>query len=564
MKKTILFSVLVLMSAGQLVTARDTLRFVFDPNTRQLTITYQVSQKYKDAVLIFDITKNSFSKCLSDKLESDPYSFKGKECYKIVKGGTWKRMDCFDSVQCTEMDFILLKEWSSQEQLPCNFERIVEVLPRTVVLETASKDPKGKGFPLWIVIVLIAIILAAAGAWFVWKKRCKAGDSQKNIGEKAEELGLEVVEVVASEKRIGLEHVRQALENYYILDMKQDYKDSAVHHIYLHHTAVKKMYDFFKSSIEGAELTQETGCYFIGCWEYANDAHSAFDISVEDIVEPGDDLVPGEFSFHFGKKIGVRLNALIDNYSQKSGRDFVQTVWMHSHPGLGLFLSSHDLLVQRQLAYPEAPGRMAAFVIDTNTPDWNFAVFVAKSNGSMNNKEDNPHIYSLDELYQWSRNVHSGKKESAPAFDVAVDLNDYHAIQVQQGNSQTRKLFFSGKAINGMDDMVYEAAGSSKLGGYLVGKKDADGNFLLEDCVPHTSDNVIGLFVVDGKTAYQDIIQCYTGQSDVLCVLVWRSEDEVWIVTRPDSASDFGSYSEVAVYPMKQMKEWLRRRRIYK
>ena len=424
------------------------------------------------------------------------------------------------------------------------------------------------GGPIWLYIIIVVVVAAAAVLMVLLKRRQKAPQKPQTT-PKSKDNSLEVVEVVSESLINGLDAVRQDAKSYYLMDMQKDFDDTAVKKMYLHHTAVKKMYDFFKKALESSDQTTETGCYFVGCWEYADKENQTYNISVEDIVEPGDDIVSEEFSFNFGLKIGVKLFAKISELTKRTNRDFVHTVWMHSHPGLGLFLSSHDLQVQQQLSYTDHPKRLVAFVIDTNTPEWDLAVFTAQNDGTMNNKEDLKHLYSLEELYRWSRDTHSAAGNAHGVVTETVSeqksMDDYYAVQVNhQGSTKTLNAYFSGRAINAIDDILYDHVGESTIGGYVVGSCEANGNIGIDDCLREPVPNALGLFVVDAKVTDQSIASIYVKEKPMLCVLVCRSDDELLMLTRSNTQESFPALADAAVCSMKPMKEWLRRRRIYK
>lgn len=489
---------------------------------------------------------------------------------------TFERVVSFDSIGCStlKMHFWTIEDGevvSGRETIPVKVTVKPKIEDGKSEMERSSDATANSQSSIFnsqfngiIVIIAIVVVVAAGVVTIVLLKRKKKAD--KPIEEKAAELGLEVVEVVSSNKDSGLSHVRADMDSYYTMDISKDFSDTSVSKIYLHHTAVKKMYDFFKQSLESSEQTQETGCYFIGCWENVNGNEKVYNISVEDIVLPGDDIVPGEFSFSFGKIISLNLNALIDQTSGSTGRDYVQTVWMHSHPGLGLFLSAHDLLVQQQLHYPEAPGRLAAFVIDTNTPHWDFAVFTPKVAGGMNNKEELRRTYSLDSLYEWSRHVNNSANNTKTNEVSIADLSErYHSIQVNhQGNTRTINLLFSGKTINIIDDIVYRSEGLSKIGGYLLGNVDTKGNIFIEDCSEEYTPKALGLLVTDSQSSYHAIKERYLSTNTWLCAIVCRSDEEMWIATRQSADQPCPNENDIAVSSMRPMKEWLRRRRVYK
>ena len=438
-------------------------------------------------------------------------------------------------------------------------------------LEDVSIGRKTTNIPLWSIIVGLLLLIAAVSLLLLRKKLFVKKEVKTSI-DKNNDNSLEIVEEISSHYVCNLNYVQQSLGSYFIMDMQQDFVDTTVHKIFIHHTAIKKMYDFFKQSLEGSDQTNETGCYFIGCWEYDGPDKKSYNISVEDIVEPGDDIVPGEFSFNFGLKIGVKLFARIAELGKTTNRDFVHTVWMHSHPGLGLFLSSHDLLVQKQLTYSDAPGRLVAFVIDTNTPEWNMAVFTAKANGEMNNKEDLKRLYSLESLYKWSRNTRAldseGHKVMVEVAKPDDPMEDYYTWQVNhQGNQETLNAYVSSHAINAIDDILYNNTGKQVVGGYAVGRMESKGNFtniVIDDCPTKPVNNSFALMIVDNKIKDSDILTKYVGKKPVCCVIVFKNDEEMLILTRETVQDPFPPLSMAARCPIKPMKDWLRRKRIYK
>ena len=549
---------------------QDTLFFTYDENSHSLKISIT------DNTLnpFFLANHNAFAEKLAEKYSNGTYLHKDGYISMWTNGGvdrTIENVDWFDLEQCSAM--VVHYYLYDQDRIDTGRKFVVaaKVAPKIVAEEnTVTADEKGKtGGKLWLIVVLVVVVVVAAAVLLVLLKRRQKAPQKPQTTPKSKDNSLEVVEVVDDSLVNGLDAVRQDVRNYYVMDMQKDYKDTAVHKIYLHHTAVKKMYDFFKKALESSDQTTETGCYFVGCWEYADKENQAYNISVEDIVEPGDDIVSGEFSFNFGLKIGVKLFAKISELTKRTNRDFVHTVWMHSHPGLGLFLSSHDLQVQGQLTYSDHPKRLVAFVIDTNTPEWDLAVFTAKADGTMNNKDELTRLYSLEELYRWSRETHSSSGDTHGAVTETAteqrNMDDYYAVQVNhQGSAKTLNVYFSGRAINAIDDILYDCAGKSAVGGYVAGVRDDNGNIGIDDCQREPNPQALGLFVVDKNATDQTIATEYVKESPVLCVLVCRSEDELLMLTRNSAKEPFPPLADAAVCPMKPMKEWLRRRRVYK
>ena len=252
-----------------------------------------------------------------------------------------------------------------------------------------------------LLIIGLVLLLLLIGLFFLMRNRKK-----NKVDQPKEPKGPNVLSMITDESVVydkGLEHVLKHMNEYLVFDMDKVFNDTAVNKVFLNTNLVKKLYDFFNGSLEEGGRTNETGCFILGCWDHEQGRKDRYDISLEYMVEPGDDADFGEYSLNFGKKIGVNMASVIDNLGQKSKRDYVLTCWMHSHPGLGLFLSNQDLIVQQQLAYSDHRNRLLALVIDTNTPDFKLGFFTAKHDGKMNNKEDVKQWFSFEEIYRQSR-----------------------------------------------------------------------------------------------------------------------------------------------------------------
>lgn len=559
--------------------------FIYDTITKELIIKPKDGKQY-----IIAYNHNNLSKEFIDSvnsrtsIEDAPTGEDGITSKLIKKEYSIKNAVFFEKYKNNIETELLIEEfyndWSSVNRFDKKKKAHIEVeyigskpavVPQGQTAVKKHNDNSGKSHKfqfetgqLFIGIAILVLIALSVMVVVILRKKYKKNNIQTKAGDSnSGDSQLEVVEVVTNNSKEGLDDIKKDVEGYYVMNMDEDYKETAVKKIYLHHTAVKKMYDFFKKSIENNDQTMETGCYFIGCWERTGDRQ--YNISVEDIVEPGNDIEPGEFSFNFGVEIGVKLFSKLTAVTEKTGRNFVHTVWMHSHPGLGLFLSSHDLLVQRQLTYTEEPNRLVAFVIDTNTPDWQLAVFTAKLDGTMNNKADNPHIYSLDELYQWSRSAHT-KLQNTTSNVMSEHIPDtkdgYHAVQINhQGSEKTFSVYFGGKAINQIDDIIYKSVGGGAASAFVEGECDANGNFTIEDFSEQENENSIGILVIDGESEYDNIVSQYADNEKLGILLICRSDEEIWIVARRDRDRQFVGETEHGVCSMRPMKEWLRRRR---
>lgn len=580
---------LLLLTGVYNATAQDTIRFSYDEEEGSLIITFpqKVASRMNDSSALYKklLKEESIldlNNAFNEAFEPGWIAISRPDKMKL------ERLEGFDSATCASLVFFAYtnnnfgdhRDINRKVQTPVKVTIIHK--PNAVVVADNPPAITNEGTNIsWVIILAAAVILAVLVVTLIAVRKHKAtkrkGDTSGQQVTANE--SLEVVELIETNYVATLSHVRETPAAYYDIDLTNDFVDTAVRHIYLHHTTVKKMYDFFKESIEGSDLTNETGCYFVGCWEYADSSQKAYNISLEEIVLPGDDIVPGEFSFSFGLKIGVKLQQTLSNLSGRTGRDFVHTVWMHSHPGLGLFLSSHDLLVQQQLTYPDAPNRLVAFVIDTNTPNWELAIFSAKTSGEMNNKEDLQRLYSLDTLYEWSRQAHTQQGGDNQVLSQTVTptdeskatdeiLENYYAVHVKtQTNKNSLNVYLSGKSINQIDDSLYDTPRDSASVSYLSGSIDKEGNYLVDACEHERAAdaNIIGLFLINDKASYEALLRTpEVVQMRPSCIIISRTPDEMWVSVLDPQTGLYSTEETAARCSMRPLKEWLRRRRTYK
>lgn len=435
-------------------------------------------------------------------------------------------------------------KWESQK-LPVNIQK--------PIIQDINEQPDAKAlFHNWIadirIVIGVAIGLLLIGILILLsvvkrKKKKKNHPKQPAI--------IQVIEEEKTEYAVGLSHVHKDAANYFVLEMKDFFMDTAVKKVYVARDVIRSLNTYFKAFLENPERTNETGCYLVGCWEQIADGSPAYNISLEAIVRPEDDAVYDEYSLNFGLKIGVKLGSTLRNLAEKTGRDYVHTAWMHSHPGLGLFLSSHDLVVQKQLAYSDAPQRMAAIVIDTNTPDWKMSVFTAKSSGVMNNKEDMLQTISFDILNDWCRHA-----AARPATTPTFSLDNTFVVKSEDGRDC---FFFSAKAINLIDDALFSEIPAT--GYFLTGQIQNMGDSrvrIVSSCETASSQGAVGCLCLEkenmsdlGAYNYKDVLAKFD-----FC-LVYRSEQQSLLIYK--NAKNEMNLIQTS---LKEMKEWTRRKRV--
>lgn len=410
------------------------------------------------------------------------------------------------------------------------------------ILETETPEPEvvsAKGAPIHktivCIFVLVLVVLSAAVVSTIRRKHKLQDDTSEEQGV------MTVVEEKVSDLKRGLEHVMTNKSDYYTIDMNEILSDTAIRYVYINSEAIRKLNVFFREFLESPERTNETGCYMIGCWDYVKDSRSAYDISIEYVVEPGKDAVFEEALLNFGREIGLNLATTIEKMQEKTGREYVRTCWMHSHPGLGLFLSTHDMVVQKQLAYSEDRNRLLAIVIDTNSPDWSMALFCPKHSGEMNNKVDLKKTLSFDDLYKWSKDKKM-KDQTNPGF-FTIDI----------GSKSIETINFSGKAINQIDDAVDGRSGVSL---YFYGTKNKN-DIYIDKCLQYKSIEAIGCLLNETDSGDSVDVSSMMALGCEFLMVCSNGVDIRVYVSGNETICEAGQFNTT----LDVMKEWTRRKR---
>ena len=404
---------------------------------------------------------------------------------------------------------------------------------------------------LLLIIGIVGVLLVLLAIFMAIKKKKKAGHGSKNETNDPNIISVITDESVRYEK--GLKHVKDRINEYLTFDMDMVFADTAVNKVYINTGLIKKLYDFFNGSLEVDGRTNETGCFILGCWDFVEGRRDRYDISLEEMVEPGDDADFGEYSLNFGKKISINMASVIDNLAQKTKRDYVLTCWMHSHPGLGLFLSNQDLIVQQQLTYSDHRNRLIAIVIDTNTPDFKVGFFTAKANGKMNNKEEVKRWFSFEEIYRQGRELNRNQQSKSVQEDNFTSHSD--CFNIALNDKAIGHIGFAPHAINQIDHTLY--SGVKGVVGYFYGETE---NCYVQVgcCLPYENEEKLGCLIFgDGLTASQ-LANYASDISGCRFFINSTSDDKLVVWTKNEQ----GGYAPVGETTLTQMKEWIRRKRV--
>ena len=412
-------------------------------------------------------------------------------------------------------------------------------------------DPDGgeaskKNLFLYGGLGLLVLVLLALVFILLRKKKTKV--------EPEKPFDPSVISVITDESvqyAHGLQHVKDHLSDYLVFDMDMVYADTALNKVYFSTALIKKLYDFFNNSLEADGRTNETGCFILGCWDQ-EPGSDRYDISLEYMVEPGDDADFGEYSLNFGKKISINMASVIANLGEKSKRDYVLTCWMHSHPGLGLFLSNQDLIVQKQLTYSDHRDRLLALVIDTNTPDLKLGFFTAKTHGQMNNKEEVKRWFSFEEISRQARELNRNHAVKEDLLSEFVADTDYFTLDLN--DAQLPHLGLAAHAINQIDSTLYSC--NDGIVGYFFGEEE-NGYVKIGCCLPYENEERVGCLLYGDGLNEAKLAAYASDLAHCRFFLNCGSGDKVQVWTRQD-----GTFRPVCDTTLTQMKEWIRRKRV--
>lgn len=366
----------------------------------------------------------------------------------------------------------------------------------------------------------------------------------------------------------GLDHVlnEEGKRNYYLVDLGDIWEDSMVRQVYIKRSCIKKTYKFFYESCVAENKVLETGGYMVGFWDYNTEDPGRYNVSMEDFIEPGDDAIYGEYQLNFGAKIGVRLDKVIRNYKEKTGRDMILTAWFHSHPGMRLFLSNHDLDVQERITNDVHKQKLLAFVIDPNTQEngksvFSTGIFSYKSNRLMNNNDGNMKQIKWKDLYDWALSP------------VLPDFDSYFRIDMQTicSKSKVNTIYFNDQSIIRFSLFLDEHINTQNSVGFFAGeyiddKQEKKRIAVLKDFKPKLADtdgqDIVACFIsgkVDDKTLQS--VPTFEKNNIEILLLCENKSRGLYILTKK-SIKVFNSIADVkSTVSFNKLESWPTRRR---
>ena len=411
---------------------------------------------------------------------------------------------------------------------------------------------------LYIIGILLLFVIAGiifyAGTFL--KNRKIKKDEKEKLASGAGGIMIEDSDADSAITLVtGLSEVRKkAGMDYYEIDMQSICDDTSIRYVYFSRKCILDINKFFSGFLKYDDKTDETGCFLVGRWDYSQDSKQ-YDISIETLVEPSDDAVYGEYILDFGAKIGITLNYAIENLCEKTGNEYVHTAWMHSHPGLGLFLSSQDLSVQSQLAHSQHQKRMLAIVIDSNSPDLQMVFFAPKHNGEMNNDKDVKQLLSLEALYQWAKTSPNDKK-------TQTGIRSYYEIPLSSEPGKLAKILFGGSAIIETDAVIMpDAIG---LQGYFYGVIHPK-EIVIDDFNDREQETgkPVSCFVVVPQLSNREVLMNYLPVMNRFdfSIIYCMKDGNIYVLSKNERKRYPDITDKIPSAPLLKMKEWTRRKR---
>ncbi|MCD8203076.1 MAG: hypothetical protein LUD48_05510, partial [Prevotella sp.] len=213
-------------------------------------------------------------------------------------------------------------------------------------------------------------------------------------------------------------------------------EDSAVRRIYFKNTCIKGIYNMYAEDLRQPDNPKEDGCMVLGRW-VRDEENDEYYVSLEEIVKPGDDAVFREYELNFGGKIKLKVADRLRRLRRETNLQYDMTCWVHSHPGLGVFLSNADSSVQEQLKNPTHPKFLIAIVIDILTPEQEMGIFTYKKDQTLNSKTDLRKMYSLEELYKWAVESERSTYKAEDYYNVMqnseVRKDSHYGVELSNG-----------------------------------------------------------------------------------------------------------------------------------
>ena len=346
-------------------------------------------------------------------------------------------------------------------------------------------------------------------------------------------------------------------DNYMIIDCQEFCNDSSVRRMYIKNSCIKDIYNMYAEDLRNPNNPKEDGCMVLGRWVH-DDKSDSYDVSLEEIVLPGDDAIFSEYELNFGGKIKLRVSEKLKKLRRDTELQYDLTCWVHSHPGLGVFFSNSDCNVQTQLKHPTHPNFLTAIVIDILTPQQELGIFTYKHDSSIISKAELKKLYSLEDWYKWAleseRHAFKHEDHYNTLANASTRLSYCHSIELN--NSVIIDIcmltdYPEGETLRMIHGFINN---SSDMTEYVAVK--------MSDNVSLSDNEFIGAFIVESHCSIPSVRKALTNYlGQIKFVLVYSTTDGILTsipITNNDLCIDQTCYG---TQKLEDLKIWTRRKR---
>lgn len=416
----------------------------------------------------------------------------------------------------------------------------------------------------WKMVGVSACMLLLLVVLVLWYRNVRRRQKAANVGHGShiaptsnEAAGIIVRNTTATVLR--KQNLDDVIDNndYLKISCSEFCADSAVRYMYFKNSCIRDIYNLYAEDLRNPDNPKEDGCMVLGRWVH-DEKTGQYDVSLEQIILPGNDAVFAEYELNFGGKIKMKMSEQLRRLRRETNLQYDLTCWVHSHPGLTVFFSNSDNNVHMQLKHPTHPNFLTAIVVDILTPEQEFGIFTFRNDSTLNSKSDLTKMYSLEVMYKWAVSSLRTSFKAEDHFNTLTQVKNLHA--------ECHAIHLSNGAIIDMGMLTAESSNGqiALVHGFLQQYDDKTEYVVAKvDRAEVVPDNeVIGCFVIAAHCSIPSIrktIASHLGR--VHFVLVYTPSDDLLTsipVIQSDLSSNEDSYGE---QKLEDLKIWTRRKR---
>lgn len=378
---------------------------------------------------------------------------------------------------------------------------------------------------------LILLVLLVVITIYIYRKRKKA------------KTGMVVRNVTTTVlKKQCLDDVANN-ENYLIIEGKEFSDNTAIGKMYIKNECIKGIYDMYAEDIRKSASPNENGCMVLGRWVYNQDVDK-YDVSLEELVFPGNDAVFSQYEISFGGIIRMKIFDRLRQLRQETDLQYDVTCWVHSHPNLGVFFSKADCNAHLQLKQPSHPRFLTAFVVDILTPIQELGIFTFRQDANINSRAELKHLYSLKEWYNWALESERKTFRNKNYYNTLTDTKNHDALccSIHIGDKAMGDI--CEVAVNN-DESLHLLYGSSEQNSN--GETEFVADILSKDFVVPDKE-LVGAFVVDLYCSIPSVRKAVVDYLDkIKFVLVYSTSNKILTsipVINNDLCEEISCYGE--------------------